>query len=646
MCGIFGIIQTASTQPIDKSKVKEAAALMKHRGPDAYGQWGISDKVELAHLRLAIIDLSPDSNQPFFSSCGNYVIVFNGEIFNYIEIREELKIKGYSFRTSSDTEVLLNSFIEWGAYCVNRFNGDWAFAIYDIKKNSLFCSRDRFGVKPFNYALHNGQFIFSSEIKSIISYSPALKNPNYNVIANYCRNSLGGQIEQTWFEGVKRLLPAHNLFWENGKLKIEKYWHYPTETIKNHSLKEAAVTYKNIFVNAVKLRMRSDVPIGTTLSSGIDSSSIVSVLRKFYGEDHKTFTAVFNQDEFQKLEKQPYKNDIKVNEAILVKQLASQLHLEAHFIDIQNKNFLRDLSNVLWHLESGHSSPATIPLSNILNYASNHVTVVMEGQGADELLGGYIVNIFIPLLTELFKKGQMKELLNEYKVFAKTYSLSYSFKIFIRLMNNSLIEYIYHANSGTNKAFGPKLKTFKRIKDYPLAPPAFSEHFNEVLFKSHTGGLVNLLHYGDAISMSHSLESRLPFMDVNLVEYAFKLPFQYKMHNGLGKYIHRKSMRGIVPDFILDNPLKFGFNTPLAKHFNSMQAEANKILLSEKCLERGIFERKGLQNLIYDQINEIRDNSTVLFRFLSVELWFRTFIDQEVSKKKADKLDSLNHIDI
>ena len=199
--------------------------------------------------------------------------------------------------------------------------------------------------------------------------------------------------------------------------------------------------------------------------------------------------------------------------------------------------------------------------------------------------------------------------------------------MYLRQMNNCLIESIYLSWSGTNAMFGPKLKKFKRVKDYPLRGPNFDQKFNFDLFKSHSGGLVNLLHYGDAISMRHSLESRNPFMDVNLVEFAFRLPYNLKMHDGLGKYIHRKSMDGIVPNYILNNSLKFGFNTPLGKFFSDYESVALKILLSERCLSRGLFSVKGLKKIIDQHISQKSNHSTILFRLLSVELWFREFID-------------------
>ena len=627
MCGIFGLITHSSKESIDKNKVEQSAKLMHHRGPDAYGQWGIENRIHLAHLRLSILDLRKESNQPFFSNCQNFVIVFNGEIYNYLEIRTELELIGYIFRTNSDTEVLLNSFIEWGSVCVNKFNGDWAFAIYNIKENTLFCSRDRFGVKPFNYSIVDNQLVFSSEIKSILNYFPQLRTPNYNVIANYCRNSLGAQIEETWFSGIYRLLPAHNLIWANGEITITRYWDYPKKTQQNINFKDATDRYKELFIDAVKLRMRSDVAVGSTLSSGVDSGSIVSVLRNFYDEEHKTFTAVFNTNEYSSLDKTIFANDIAIDEGSLVKKLAHELNLDSHLINSNSKYFCKDLYEVIYFLESGHSSPATIPLSKIMGFAKNHVKVVLEGQGADELLSGYVLNTFPALLWEYLKRMNINKIIKEFIVFKKSYSLIYAIKQFTRLMNNDAIERFFYILNGSSKVFGPKLKSYKRIKDYPFEPSGFNEYFNEELFKSHTGGLVNLLHYGDAISMSKSIESRLPFMDVNLVEFSFQLPFWFKMNNGLGKYIHRYSMKGIVPSFILDNPIKFGFNTPLSQQFENLETEANKILLSDKCLNRGVFERNGLKSMIDRNISKSSNSSTMLFRLLSVELWFRHFID-------------------
>ena len=628
MCGIFGVLNF-DNRGIDISKVKESALLMRHRGPDAFEQWGIDNLVQLAHVRLAIIDLATASNQPFISTCGNFIVVFNGEIYNYIELRNELINLKIEFRTTSDTEVLLNSYILWGENCVEKFNGDWAFSIYDIKKNKLFCSRDRFGIKPFCYAFHDNTFIFSSEIKSILNYYPELRIPNYNVINNYCRNSLGAQHHETWFANILRLKPAHNIIIENGVISERRYWNYPTNVISNFTFDSAKEQYLNLFKSSLELRMRSDVPIGTTLSSGIDSGSIVSILREWNSDNHKTYTAVFNNDDYDKREKKAYSSDIAIDEASLVRRLAKELNLEAFFIDCSNCDFIKDLTFVLQHLESGHSSPAVLPLTKVMERASKDVRVVLEGQGADELLSGYIVNTFPTLIFELLKKLRFKQIIKEFHAFSKLYSVKFAFFQFIRLFNSHLLEKIYHRFVGISPILKGELKKYKRINDYPEEFLAFSEKFNQVLHRSHIGGLVNLLHYGDAISMSKSIESRLPFLDYRLVEFVFQLPFEFKMKNGIGKVIHREALQGYVPDFILHNPLKFGFNTPLSVYFMDKNSDAIKILLSNETLSRGLFEVKSLNKIIDKHIAKRHDYSTFLFRLLSVEIWFRLFIDQK-----------------
>lgn len=632
MCGIFGIINSQNKE-INKHLFESSAKLMHHRGPNAYGQWGIDNHLELGHLRLSIVDLKPESNQPFFSPCKQYVIVFNGEIYNYVELRDQLKNIGYSFKTESDTEVLLTSYIEWGENCVTKFNGDWAFAIYDLANEKLFCSRDRFGVKPFNYAVVDGSLIFSSEIKSILSYYNSLKQPNYNVIANFCRTSVGAQHEETWFKDIFRLQPAHNLIYCKGEIKKYRYWSYPTQTNSQISFEEAKNTYKELFIDAVKIRMRSDVPVGTTLSSGIDSNSIVFTLRSFHKEKHHTFTACFDSAEYDKLEKKVYvSNDMKIDESVVVRKYTKDIGLTTHFIESSYDSFVSDLKRVIYHLESGHSSTAILPLMQVMEYANDYVTVVLEGQGADEMLG-YQQKHFISTLIESIKNLRFSVALNIYKKTTKIYSFSYAFKMYIRYLSNdfTILNRIYEFSSGINKVFTKKLRIKKRMSDTPVNKELrFDCSLNKELYRQHAGGLGNLLHYGDAISMANSLESRLPFMDFRLVELSFSLPWNFKIHEDLTKYIHREAMKGVLPEEILNSALKFGFNTPVSQFFkkdNKLSISPLDILLSEKCLSRGLFNKEMLLSIINEHDSSKKNHSTFLYRLLTVELWFQVFID-------------------
>lgn len=634
MCGIFGVFSHELNKKFNRDLVSTSLDTMKHRGPDASDFKIFDERVCLGHLRLAIIDLNPESNQPYNIE-NRYWIVYNGEIYNYLELRDELQ-KTFSvvFKTESDTEVLLRAYQYWGEECVHRFNGMWAFAIYDIFENKLFCSRDRFGVKPFNYAEVEGQFIFASEIKAILNYFPQLKIPNYNVIANFCRSSIGAQHKETWFEGINRLQPAHNLVITSEGIKIYRYWEYPTKTNKELSFEDAKNEYFYLFKDAVKLRLRSDVPIGTTLSSGIDSNSIIYSMRDFYNGQLHTFTAAFDSGGFDDLDKISYnRKSLIIDEAAIVKQTTRDLSLESHIIETNYDNFIFDLKKIIFHLESGNSSPAVFPLMQVMEKAKDDVTVILEGQGADEMLAGYQQSLFIASVIECIKRFRFVEAYKIIKKSIKVYSFLYSFKLYVRQLSNRFPVFakFYQWHSGVEEVYTSQLVVKTKMKDYPDSEePKFDSLINKMLYRQHKGGLVNLLHYGDAISMAHSLESRLPFMDYRLVEFAFRLPWEYKLHGEYGKYIHRQAMKGIVPDTILDETIKFGFNTPISQFFklkNTLPIKPKDILLSERSLERGLFNRKGLNNLFEEHEKGLKNNSTLLYRLLCVELWFQEFID-------------------
>lgn len=626
MCAIFGIYNIKGDSEFSDIKVKVALNEMSYRGPDANELKYFKNAV-LAHLRLSIIDLSKDNNQPFQID-NRYWIVFNGEIYNFLELKNELTLLGCTFRTSGDTEVLIRAYQVWGKNCVNRFNGMWAFAIYDLSNGSLFCSRDRFGVKPFNYSIINNQFIFSSEIKSILSFFPELKKPNYNVIANFCRTSVGAQNHETWFENIFRLPPSHNLFIQNGVVTIERYWDYPKKIDKTISFSDAVAKYKELFLDAVNIRMRSDVPVGFTLSSGIDSTSLVSVLKDQFNNNLNTYTASFSNSKFELIEKKNFNFDIEIDEPSIVKKLTNELNLNPNIIEINYDNYVVELERIIFHLESGNSSPAVFPLNQILKIASKDVTVIMEGQGADELLGGYISSVFPVYCIELFKRFNIEKLFHEIRNFKKIYSLKQAIILFFRQKNILSTNKLFYKISGIDSFFVGKIRKYTQIKDFPIKPRGFDSLVNEYLYEAHTGGLVNLLHYGDSISMANSLESRLPFMDYRIVEFVFKLPANYKIGSGKGKILHREAMEGIVPDYILKNQIKFGFESPLHEIFSRIDDKSPRsVLLSDKCISRGLFSKDKLINSFNLQINGKANYSRYFFRMLSVELWFRKFID-------------------
>lgn len=611
MCGIFGYISFNQIK-VDKEKFNKALTTIIHRGPDFQNCLFLNnDTVALGHVRLAIIDLSESGNQPM--TVDKYKIVFNGEIYNYIELREELIIKGYTFKSNSDTEVLVNAYDCWGEDCVNRFNGMWAFAIYNTINEKLFCSRDRFGVKPFNYFIDNDRFIFGSEVKTIICYDGSLRKPNFNSIALFCREGLCGELSETWFNEIFRLKPGHNLILNGKEMKITQYYSYPKK-IKKIPFDEAKKQFSFLFNDAVKLRMRSDVPVGTTLSGGLDSTSIVAGVRQFYTGKHDTFTAHFpgfDGDEFSQADRTNQYYNLSGNPVI------------REFDD----KLLEALNKTIYHLESGHSSPAILPLSKIHAEAKKKVTVVLEGQGADELLGGYIQHVTGAFLIEKFINLKWLSLIKNFRLLSKNYSLKtiiiFSLRLSFPPWLRTLVRRYFLR---TEQVLIGKLKRF----EYKEKSIANSEsYFTKVLQHSHQGILVSLLHYGDAISMAFGIESRLPFMDYRLVDFVMTLPADYLISEGKGKYIQREALKDILPEFIYHDVKKLGFVTPIEIFFSKNRLLVQNLLLHERSLKRGLFDEKELRTIINSNFESSLNRSYFLFRLLSVELWFRMFIDNE-----------------
>lgn len=633
MCAIFGIVRINGTGSFDSNKIVRALKVVQHRGPDAQVWKRFGDNAVLGHTRLSIIDLSDASNQPM-EVYNRYCVVFNGEIFNYLELRTELSAAGVLFSTLGDSEVLLHSYLYWGEDCVHRFNGMWSFAIYDKLERTLFCSRDRYGEKPFNYALLDGSLYFASEIKSLLEYAPHLADPNYNIISNFCRTSVGAQHSETWFKNINRLQPGHNLSIRNGKVQISRYWNYPKLKTENLSYGDVREEYSRLFEDAVRIRMRSDVPIGVTLSSGLDSSSIVYAMHKIDRASHHCFTSRFSNNEALVQDSSIYvEAGASIDESITARRIADELNLHSHVVDTDYSDFVNQLKNIIWHLESGNSSPAVIPLMQLQKKASKYVKVLLEGQGADELLGGYVATIIWQNFGELISVGRFREAFSSMREFKDTYNMRYGMLMALRGASNQFpfLAKLDQRMKGIDAAFGPALSEYKRMLDYPLLAEEENDGLvAEVLRRQHSGGLVNLLHYGDAISMANSIESRMPFLDNRLVEFVCSLPSDLKIKLGVGKYIHREAMRGLVPDWIIDNRKKFGFNTPIASQFRKKFSQDEgpvDILLSRRSLERGLFDPSGLRRLIDVHRQGLHDHGTLLFRMLSTELWFRTFID-------------------
>jgi asparagine synthase (glutamine-hydrolysing) len=611
MCGIFGYY-SLNQEKADRQLFNKSLLTIIHRGPEfQQSKYFNDDLIALGHVRLSIIDLTDSANQPM--ALGKYNIVFNGEIYNYIELREELKQKGYSFTTNSDTEVLVQSFDYWGEECVSHFNGMWSFAILNEEDNSLFCSRDRYGVKPFNYYIDNNKLIFASEIKPIISYDTSLKVPNYNSISLFCREGICGEIPETWFDNIYRLLPGHNLVLKEGKITIRKYYNYTSKT-KNLNFEQAKKEFYDLFIDSVKIRMRSDVPVGTTLSGGLDSSSIVAALRTFYSGSHDTFTAHFpgfKDDEFVTASKTNHYYNLNGNPV---------------FIDYKDA-YIDVLQKIIYHLESGHLSPSIFPLWKVYEQAKKKVTVVLEGQGADELMAGYIASFAGAFIKEKLSRFQLKKAIRIFLLLKKNYSLATILKLYLRTTLPGFVRtFIRRYILKYENVFKGHLKNWR----YTYKPYLKSDSkFKQILQNSHQTTLVNLLHYGDAISMAFSIESRLPFMDYRLVDFSFSLPDDFFISQGKGKYILRESLKNILPEHINNDNRKLGFPSPINTYLDNNKKLIKRILLSPKAISRNIFDENKLDKFIHSKLDTSLNSGRFIFRLICVELWFSIFIDNE-----------------
>lgn len=623
MCGIAGLYNLQSTLAVCHDEIEAMLATMPYRGPDAQGVVVYNERTALGHLRLAILDLQPASNQPFEIDDGELSIVFNGEIFNYLELRVELEALGERFRTNSDTEVLLRAYRVWGPACVPRFNGMWAFAIYDRRRDALFCARDRFGIKPFNYTIHDGRFVFASEIKAILAVAPELAVADYASLSRVLRASVGARSESTCFRNIRRLLPAHTLTATRDGIKVERYWEYPTDKLEQLPYDDAADQLREFLIDAIRLRMRSDVPVALTLSGGIDSSAIACLLRTFYAGPFDTYTAAYAGE--------PY------DESLSAAALASSLQMNANLVPAAPENFLETLRTIMWHLESPTCTPAIFPLWNICQVARRKVTVLLEGQGADELLAGYRIN-FIHAVLDRLRDHQYLGALREFSWAADTEGLVRAILLAGRSLNPPMFHRLFRTARGDEGVYDGPLRQGPERPENRRAIPLQESLLNASLIEQIEGNLVDLLHYGDAISMAHSLESRVPFLDHRLVEFCTRLPGRFKYRDGMGKAILRTAIRGDVPERILAERKKIGFLTPIARWFRERPEDTvYPILDSPECRNRGIFNRAHLDQAVQKHVSGRADLSPNIFRWILTELWFQTFIDARHGGSRSDQ---------
>lgn len=550
MCGIAGFIDSKLSGDDSQSLIVKMLDSIAHRGPDARGIWK-EQQITLGHNRLSIIDLSAEGNQPmeYFDS----VITYNGEIYNYLEVREELKTKGYIFKTQSDTEVILAAYREYGENCVQHFVGMWAFALWDKKAQMLFCSRDRFGIKPFYYIHAGDKFYFGSE------YKPLKLSPLFSNDINLAQVSRGLQLgwvtyhDETYFQKIKQLPAAHNLKFtiRNTQFEIKKYWDIDLTEKFEGTFEEKKKKFYKLFSDSVKLHMRSDVEVGGCLSGGLDSSAIASGVSTFFPETKfKTFTVYYEGK--NEVDERPWVNEV----------LKKYPSLIPFYFSPAEDEIRNSFERFIHHADV--PVPGSSPMSQyfLMQLASQQkIKVLLDGQGSDEILAGYM-HSFYRLFGGYFAKLKLRKYTSQ--ILSLAINQKYNPLKIADVKLKSLLTAIYPEQ---------KLYELEYKKYLPFLPNDEAINFslenvsgtrlNKFLYHlTFTTSLPSLLQYEDRNSMAFSIESRVPFLDHRLVELSFSLDDEDKIKNGTTKFILRNSLRNLLPESIVNRKDKKGFVTP------------------------------------------------------------------------------------
>jgi len=560
MCGIAGIIQS---RPGGAQGIARMLQVMEHRGPDDSGIAtfeAAGTHVCLGHRRLSIIDLSADAHQPMQDRSGQLVLTYNGEIYNYVELRAELAARGASFKSQSDTEVILEAYRTWGVACLERLNGMFAFALYDRRREKLFCARDRYGEKPFLYVAKPGFFAFASEYKALLQLPEVSRNVDELRLIRAAHNpshGLDGE-SQTVFDDIRQLQPSECLELDvaTAALRTWTYWTVEPQPLREQVDEQAIFDeFRELLTDSVRIRMRSDVPSGSCLSGGLDSSAIVSIVRTLIGEGapYHTFTGRFP--------------GTYADEGPFAEEVVAAAKVTSHIVEPSAGRLIGELPDFIWSNELPVGSTSQYAQWCVFRLAKEHgITVLLDGQGADELLGGY-EQYFAAYVRSLRDRGETERLSRELPAIRRRYPLALSPGA--RSIRDRLPLRLRHFLSnrltfGTNLLYG--LQT-----DVADAVAAMNATETDRRFNALTGALrgdsfgqflTTLLRYGDRNSMAHSREVRLPFCDHRLAEFVFALPPHLLMGDAQTKRLLRESLKGILPERIRTRWNKQGFRPP------------------------------------------------------------------------------------
>jgi asparagine synthase (glutamine-hydrolysing) len=631
MCGIAGIVASDGLAPEDHARAVAMRDVIAHRGPDDSGIF-VDDRAALAHRRLSIVDLSA-GHQPLANERDDVWIVFNGEIYNHADVRPELEAAGHVYRTRCDTETIVHAYEQWGDACVDHFRGMFAFAIWDVRRRRLLLARDRMGVKPLYWTRVGDRLLFGSEIKALLASGLVRPQPHEDALPELLGTRyLSGT--ETLFKGIHRLLPGHTLVFEDERISIRQYWDVPTgkrnPDIERLSETDAVRRFRELLDEAVRIRLMADVPLGMFLSGGLDSSAIAALMARMIDRPLQTFSVAFKQRAFSELD--------------YARQVSTAIKADAHEVVIDDQDFFGALPRMIWHEDEPIAHPSSIPLYFVSKLASKHVTVVLTGEGSDELLAGYgkypralvnwrggaaygavpealrgwVADSLVPRLPGRFAHYARRSFLAVPRTPEAMFFDNFA-SIGVR-RQGTLLTPRFASQATAERAYGASRAYFD-------APNGQSTTLDRLLYADLKTYLVELLMKQDQMSMAASIESRVPFLDHRLVEFAAALPPRMKLRGFKTKWILREAVREILPPEILTRR-KMGFPVPFGLWMKDRwHGVARDVLLDRRTRERGIIDLRAAEDLIEAHASGRRDGADALWSLLNLELWYRTFID-------------------
>ncbi|MBI5393402.1 asparagine synthase (glutamine-hydrolyzing) [Candidatus Woesearchaeota archaeon] len=631
MCGITGICNF-NKKKVDKTLLEKMTGIIKHRGPDNQGTY-ITNNIGLGYRRLTIIDTKEQSQPILHTKDNNYWITFNGEIYNYKHLKENLIEKGHKFYTKTDTEVVLHMYLEYAEKCVAFFNGMFAFAILDKKKNKLFIARDRLGIKPLYYYADKNRFLFASEMKAILEDKTIPRIVNKKAIVDYMtiQNVFGSK---TFIEEIKLLLPGHYIVVENNTVLIREYWDLQFNYSRNKTEQEYVIEFKQLLDKSVNMQLMSDVPLGCYLSGGIDSSAITTLASRWKARNNEklnTFTGAFKQE------------GGRFDEREFAKTVAEKNNTIYHEIFPREDDLENILTKIVWHLDEPRTPSGAFPIFFVAKDAAKTVKVVLTGHGGDEIFCGYPYNMPLYINKEIKELFLLKS--NPFKIIKHIFkSINIvGFKRFLGYYGYTLW------NEGMQKT--AKISFFNNKQKKQLFAKDFYDQINnyncyeyiDFLTKKSTARnkfdlfmyldvktyLPMLLLLEDKMDMANSLEGRVPIIDHTIVEFAAGIPIKLKMKDMTPKYIIRKAMEKELPQKVLDHK-KQGFPVPLDKWFRgSLKNYIYKILLEDRTINRGYFNKRYIRKILDQNSSGLKNRKQEIWCLLTLELWHRLYIDED-----------------